>query len=117
MSNKKSSKDIREEALAQIRKTKARINKEYPGMLKALRQLVAVMERQNTPSEAKALKNKPADKSKPIVQKQKPAEMVAEQGDDYVQIDRAKNIETVLKFASQNTLSDKMKKEIDGFLN
>ncbi len=96
--NQKPSSDVKAQAMAQMRKTRDKINEEHPKLLSSLRNQLDAMQ-------------KPAPNA-PVWAKN--VDKAAEKLDDRLKIDRKKNLESIMKFLevkrghSQN-FQDKLK--------
>ena len=121
INDKREKQRIREEAMEQLRKTKAHLEQEHPALLKAMRLFVAktgqgqaAKAEKETPAPVKRIKVKPgaAMAQKPVV-----AQPEARSNDDLVVIDREKNLETVLRYAAANPNMGKLKEQLKDLLN
>ena len=97
--DKRKTEKLRKDAMKELRKTKAHLEKEHPALMEAMRKLVK-----------KAGKVEEA----PKVEEPKPQENTEE---DVVVIDRQKNIEAVLKYAALNPGTGDLKKQLKDLLN
>ena len=97
---KRKSAAIKQKAIEQLRETRELINEKHPALLDSMRSLVEkVQEVGNKPTSPPVISNNDA------------------LAGEVIQIDRQKNIETVLKFMELKPQSDSFKQEIRKFLN
>ncbi len=96
MTEQNRKKAIQDKVLAQMRKTRAEIEKDHPQLFKALRMLVSQAHTDQTPE--KKLQPKPAE-------------------EETVAIDRQKNLEAVIKYAALNPGSEKLRAQLKEFIN
>ena len=95
ITKKRKTKKIREDALKQLRETRAHLEKEHPQLLEKIRKIV---EKANQAPERES------------------TEMMSG-SDEMISIDRKKNLEAILKYAALKPGSEKLKQELKDFLN
>ncbi len=98
--DKRKTEQLRKDALKELRKTRAHLEKEHPELMKAMRQLV---------EKAGEAEKKPVSEKKNLVKDI--------QDEDTVIIDRKKNLETILKYAALKPGSDDLKKQLKDLLH
>lgn len=107
------SRSIRENAMREMRKTRAKLEKEHPEMLAGIRRLLALSQKKTKagdvlPKQNEKLQPNPQPESDP---KHEP------RGQESIKIDRNKNLEAVLKYAAKNPGSQALKDSLKEFLN
>ena len=95
INKKRKTQKIRENALKQLRETRAHLEKQHPQLLEKTREIIE-----------KAGKTP-----------EKPKAQVKEEHGDEITIDRQKNLEVILKYAASKPGSKKLKQELKDFLN
>ena len=95
INKKRKTQKIRENALKQLRETRAHLEKEHPQLLEKTREIIE--KAGQTPEMTDSHQDSDPDET--------------------VNIDRKKNLETILKYAALKPGSDKLKKELKDFLN
>ncbi len=100
-------KTVTDQALEEFRRTRAKIQKDHPELLEKMRAELQAAEKAN-----KAM----ADTPKPQAVLAPKIEKPPAKSGDLVQIDRSKNIETVLRFLAMNPERTALKNELKSFL-
>jgi len=97
--DKRKSEKLRADALKELRKTRAHLEKEHPALMEAMRQLVEKAgEVEKTPLKTEEVNQDTEE-------------------DDMVNIDRKKNLEVILKYAALNPEAGDLKKHLKDFLH
>ena len=100
ISKQRKTRKVRENALKQLRETRAMLQKEHPQLFEKIRKIVAGANKAQT-ADTPSASIKPEDQAP----------------DEAVTIDRKKNLEAILKYAALKPGSEKLKRELKDFLN
>lgn len=103
---KRKSKKLRADTLKQLKDMRAVLEKDHPELMRSMRTLLKKIHPTGNADKPLNEENKSKNTSK----------SKAEEA-EFVTIDRQKNLEAILKYASTKPASDKLKKELKDFLN